>query len=129
MPYEIVLLAIAVLLLIGSYGHWSRRGHRPTLAAMPAPGSPPVSVKIAVTERYHVRDLQTGQITTYASLDDVPPALRARIGQARVDAAGSRTAKITVTDASGSTRTYDSIEAMPADLRAIYERAIKESEK
>jgi hypothetical protein len=59
----------------------------------------------------------------------VPPALRARIGQARVGAAGSRRAKITVTDASGSTRTYDSIEAMPDDLRAIYERAIKESEK
>jgi hypothetical protein len=129
MPYEIVLLAIAVLLLIGSYGRRSRRGHRPTLAAMPAPGSPPVSLKIAVTERYHVRDLQTGQITTYASLDDVPPALRARIGQTRAGAAGSRSAKITVTDASGTTRTYDSLEAMPADLRAIYERAIKESEK
>jgi hypothetical protein len=129
MPYEIVLLAVAVLLLIGSYGRRARRGHRPTLAATPAPGSPPVSLKIAVTERYHVRDLQTGQITTYASLDDVPPALRARIGQARAGAAGSRTAKITVTDASGTTRTYDSIEAMPADLRAIYERAIKESEK
>jgi hypothetical protein len=129
MPYEIVLLAIAVLLLIGAYGHRSRRGDRPTLAAMPAPESPPVSLRIAVTERYHLRDLQTGQITTYASLDDVPPALRARIGQARVGAAGSRRAKITVTDASGSTRTYDSIEAMPDDLRAIYERAIKESEK
>ena len=129
MPFDIVLLAIAALLLIGAYGHRAWRGHHPTLAAMPAPGSPPVSVKIAVTERYHVRDLQTGQITTYASLDDVPPALRARIGQARVGAAGSRTAKITVTDASGSTRTYDSLEAMPADLRAIYERAIKESEK
>jgi hypothetical protein len=129
MPYEIVLLAVAVLLLIGSYGRRARRGDRPTLAATLAPGSPPVSLKIAVTERYHVRDLQTGQITTYASLDDVPPALRARIGQARAGAAGSRTAKITVTDASGTTRTYDSIEAMPADLRAIYERAIKESEK
>ena len=34
--------------------------------------------------------------------------------------------RITATDASGRTRTYDSVEEMPADVRAIHERVIKE---
>ena len=59
----------------------------------------------------------------------MPPDIRARIEQARASAGpnlGASHTKIVVKDASGTTRSYDSFEQMPAEIRAIYERALKE---
>jgi len=108
-PYEIVLATVAALLFLGAY-----RARR-------------TGVTMKVRERFQVRDPQTGQLTTYGSLDEMPADIRTRIEQARAGATGeSRPLRITATDASGRTRTYDSVEEMPADVRAIHERVIKE---
>lgn len=102
MPYEIVLATVAALLFLGAY-----RARR-------------TGVTMKVRERFQVRDPQTGQLTTYGSLDEMPADIRTRIEQARAGATGeSRPLRITATDASGRTRTYDSVEEMPADVRAI----------
>ena len=51
--------------------------------------------------------------------------IRGKIEQARRDAGPATTrTKITVTDASGTTRTYDSVDEMPPDIRQMYERAL-----
>src|SRR2546426_4316257 len=109
MPYEIVLATVAALLFLGAY-----RARR-------------MGVTMKVTERFQVRDRQTGQLTTYGSLDEMPADTRTRIEQARAGAPGeSRPLRITAPDAWGRTRTYDSVEEMPADVREIYERVMKE---
>ena len=64
------------------------------------------------TERVEVQDPQTGQVRVYRSLDEVPADIRAKIEQARSTAQQSANTKITVKDASGSTRTYDSVVAV-----------------
>jgi hypothetical protein len=120
MAYEIALSAVATLLFIAAYRALFARDTRP-----PEPGTlaPRTGVTMKVTERFEVRDPQTGQLTSYGSLAEMPADIRARIEQAR---AGAPPLKITATDASGRTRTYDSLEEMPADVRAIYERVMKE---
>ena len=65
MPYEIVLATVAALLFLGAY-----RARR-------------TGVTMKVTERFQVRDPQTGQLTTYGSLDEMPADIRTRIEQAR----------------------------------------------
>ena len=77
------------------------------------------------TERYQVKDVQTGQIRTYTSLADVPPEIRAQIEEARQAAERGAPAKISVKDASGTIKMYDSVDQMPPEIRAIYERATK----
>ena len=87
-------------------------------------GAPTTHIRTTrVTEQIKVRDPRTGEVRVYGSLDEVPAELRAPIEAARRAAAegGNRTT-ITVTDASGVTRTYASVEDMPDDLRRIYER-------
>src|SRR5439155_9276230 len=64
------------------------------------------------TERVEVQDPQTGQVWVYGSLDEVPADVRAKIAQARSTAQQSAHTKITVKDASGSTRTYDYVVAV-----------------
>ena len=64
------------------------------------------------TEGVEVQDPQTGQVRVYRSLDEVPADIRAKIEQARSTAQQSANTKITVKDASGSTRTYDSVVAV-----------------
>lgn len=64
------------------------------------------------TERVEVQDPQTGQVRVYGSLDEVPADIRAKIEQAQSTAQQSANTKITVKDASGSTRTYDSVVAV-----------------
>ncbi len=64
------------------------------------------------TEGVEVQDPQTGQVRVYGSLDEVPADIRAKIEQARSTAQQSAHTKITVKDASGSTRTYDSVVAV-----------------
>jgi hypothetical protein len=94
-----------------------------------APAAPAASTTIRTTEthteRIRVQDPKTGEVVVYESLDELPAAMRETIEAAR-RAAGSpgiRT-KITVTDASGTTRTYGSVEEMPDEIRKIYERAL-----
>src|SRR2546428_12722155 len=57
------------------------------------------------TEGVEVQDPQTGQVRVYG----VPADIRAKIAQARSTAQQSAHTKITVKDASGRTRTYDSV--------------------
>ena len=129
------LLALAVLVVLAAlWALLSRRDERPATAAIP--GMPSTRTRGVITkvteirtESIQVQDPHTGQITTYGSLDEVPPDIRAKIEQARAAAGpsvGASHTKIVVKDASGTTRTYDSLEQMPADIRAIYERALKE---
>src|SRR5438874_11769885 len=58
------------------------------------------------TEGVEVQDPQTGQVR------EVPADIRAKIAQARSTAQQSAHTKITVKDASGSTRTYDYVVAV-----------------
>ena len=75
------------------------------------------------TEGVEVQDPQTGQVR------EVPADIRAKIAQARSTAQQSAHTKITVKDASGRTRTYDSVDEMPAEIRQIYERVRRERMK
>src|SRR5438445_510930 len=109
MPYEIILATVAALLFLGAY-----RARR-------------TGVTMKVTERFQVRDPQTGQLTTYGSLDEMPADIRTRIEQARAGATGeSRPLRITATYASVRTRPFVSVDAFPADVRAYHERVMKE---
>ncbi len=69
-------------------------------------------------------------IVMVASGDEVPAERREKIEQARRAAENTAApAKITVTDASGMTRTYGSVEEMPAEIRKIYEQVERERAK
>jgi hypothetical protein len=74
-----------------------------------------------------VQDPHTGQVHVYGSLDEVPADLRKKIEAARGAArqSGARP-KITVKDASGTTRTYASVDEMPEEIRKLYERVRNE---
>lgn len=92
----------------------------------------------------------TGQQQVYRSLEEVPPELRSTVEEALRAAASGAAAggkvrvtvkieesrrtvspaatqdakvRITVKDASGQERTYHSVEEMPPEIRALYERA------
>ncbi len=95
--------------------------------SMPTPSThgPTTQIRTTrVTEQIKVRDPRTGEVRVYGSLDDVPAEWREPIEAARRAAAtGVASTTITVTDASGVSRTYASVEEMPEDLRRVYERA------
>src|SRR2546425_12682068 len=129
------LLALAVLVVLAAlWALLSRRDERPATAAIP--GMPSTRTRGVITkvteirtESIQVQDPHTGQVTTYGSLDEMPPDIRAKIEQARASAGpmvGASHTKIVFKDASGTTHTYDSPEQMPPDIRVIYERALKE---
>ena len=81
---------------------------------------------ITCTERIEVQDLHTGKVQVYDSLDKLPAEIRGKIEQARRDAGPATTrTKITVTDASWTTRTHDSVDEMPPDICQMYERALR----
>ena len=129
-----VLIALAVLVALAAlWAVLSRRTEGP--ATLATPGSrltrtPHVTTTVTEirTERIQVQDPQTGATTTYGSLDEVPPDIRAKNEHARASAGplSPNQTKIVIKDGSGTTRTYDSVEQMPADLRAIYEQALRE---
>ena len=76
------------------------------------------------TQRIELKDPKTGDVRVCDSLKDLPEEIRKKIDPARLDiAATTAPTTITVTDASGTTRTYDSVDQMPADVRALYARA------
>jgi hypothetical protein len=107
-----VLVALAVVAVLAALWALTRTSHVTTKV---------IEIR---NERFQVQDPQTGKTTTYGSLDEVPPDIRAKIEHARASAGpvAPHHTKIVIKDASGTTRTYDSVEQMPADIRAIYER-------
>ena len=115
-----LLIALAVLAVLAAL--WALLSRRPE---GPATVTRVTEIR---NERFQVQDSQTGKTTTYGSLDELPPDIRAKFEHARASAGpvAPHHTKIVIKDASGTTRTYDSVEQMPADIRAIYERALRE---
>jgi hypothetical protein len=82
-------------------------------------------VNVKLSERIKIRDPLTGELREYHSLDEVPVEYREKIRQARQAAlSGQGGNVISVTDASGKVQTYQSVEEMPPELRALYEKAL-----
>jgi hypothetical protein len=75
-----------------------------------------------INERIKIRDGKTGEVREYHSLDEVPEEFREKIRQAQAMLSEKSTMRITITDASGTTRHYNSIEEMPPDIKALYEK-------
>lgn len=78
-----------------------------------------------VKTRIKVQDPKIGEVHEYDSLDALPPELRQRIQalQQQALAGGTGTAtstRITVKDQQGNTRTFNSPDEMPPDLRGLY---------
>ena len=87
--------------------------------------SSPAGTKVSLTlsERIKIRDPFTGQLREYHSLDEVPAEFREQIRKARDAATGGKGGNvITVTDAKGNVQTYYSIEELPPDVRALYDK-------
>lgn len=81
-------------------------------------------VNVKVTSRIKIRDAKTGEVREYHSLEEVPEEYRAKIREAEEAArAGQRLNKITITDASGKTHSFNSPDEMPPELRSLYEKA------
>jgi hypothetical protein len=80
-----------------------------------------VSVK---TETFKVRDSKTGEMREYHSIEDVPEEQREKIREA-LKAAGlsSASTKITWTDSSGTLHHYNSVDELPPDVRALYDKS------
>jgi hypothetical protein len=88
-----------------------------------------------IRTRIQVKDGRSGETKTYSSLADAPAEIRQQMEQAKAgdaltkitvrDASGVKRTEITVKDASGVIRTYESIDQLPPDIRALYERALK----
>ena len=101
-------------------GFWKRLW---ALLATPAPQTRVLGEKI--TERIEFVDRKTGQRQFFSSLADVPPELRAQIDEAR--AQGHVTVnqmKFSIQGLDGQTRTFHSLEELPAEYREIAERAL-----
>lgn len=65
------------------------------------------------------------------SLENLPPEMRAKLEEALASGSGPRvhtseSVTFTFEDASGRKRTYHSVDDMPPDVRAIYERLREE---
>ena len=74
-----------------------------------------------------VRNAKTGERREYGSLDEVPEEYRQKIKEAeQLAVSGSVGKSFTVADSTGKVQTYRSLEEMPPEARAIYERALKE---
>jgi hypothetical protein len=87
-------------------------------------------------QTFKIRDATTGEMREYHSLDEVPESYREQLRQAR-DAALSgkdvliagRTTKITWTDSSGTTHHCNSLDELPPQIRALYEKAMGQKDK
>jgi len=81
-------------------------------------------VNVKLSERIKIRDPLTGELREYHSLDEVAGGVS---GEGASGPAGGVKRKggnvISVTDATGKVQTYHSIEEMPPELRALYEKA------
>ena len=85
------------------------------------------TVKIASTERIKIRNPLTGVLHEYHSLDEVPVEFREQIQKLREAGAKLKGAtSIVVTDAGGKVQTYQSVDELPPNLRALYEQARRE---
>jgi len=85
------------------------------------------TVKIANTERIKIRNPLTGVLHEYHSLDEVPVEFREQIQKLREAGAKLKGAtSIVVTDAGGKVQTYQSVDELPPNLRALYEQARRE---
>jgi hypothetical protein len=74
-------------------------------------------------EQIKVHDPGTGQVRVYGSRGEVPTEIRAQIERVGRGAGhASDTTKIAVTGVSGRTRTFNSVEEMPENLRRLYEQ-------
>lgn len=106
-------------------GFFSRLRNVLSGGATPAGQSSPPAARVNVTvkEKFKIRDPKTGEVREYQSLDDVPAEYREKIRQAR-DAAmhGQSGNKISFTDSAGQTHTYDSVDQVPPDIRALIEK-------
>ncbi len=109
-------LARLLRLLSGGHASW---GKTSLLAG--------TTVKIASTERIKIRNPLTGVLHEYHSLDEVPVEFREQIQKLREAGAKLKGAtSIVVTDAGGKVQTYQSVDELPPNLRALYEQARRE---
>jgi hypothetical protein len=73
---------------------------------------------------FKVRDSKTGETREYHSIEEVPEEYREKVRQAwkMADFKTSST-RITWTDSSGTVHHYNSVDELPPDVRALYEKS------
>ena len=90
------------------------------------PGSTTRTVSIRTNQTFKFRDAKTGETREFHSLNDVPEQFRALLREAEKGAlAGGSTTRISWTDPSGTIHHCNSIDELPPETRAIYEKAIE----
>lgn len=88
-----------------------------------------------LNQTYKTRDATTGEMREYHSLDEVPEPYREQLRRAQQAAlsqdvfSAKQTTKITWTDSSGTTHHCDSLDELPPQIRALYEKAMGGKDK
>jgi len=93
-----------------------------------AGGHAAVSINVTRTAG-PIKVVDSREVRTYASLDEMPPALRAKFEQAMksLPVTPTLSTRITVT-LNGEKRTYNSLDEVPPDLRPLVENARRPAE-
>jgi hypothetical protein len=99
------------------------------------PGFDTRTLIMHTNQSFKIRDATTGEMREYHSLDDVPEPYREQLRQAQQAAlsqdvfSAKRTTKITWTDSSGTTHHCNSLDELPPQIRALYEKAMGGEDK
>jgi hypothetical protein len=83
-----------------------------------------LNIKTTVHRTFKIRDAATGETKEYHSLEEVPEKYREQLRQAFA-AAPVTPQQTTFTGPDGVTHTYQSLDELPPEIRALVERAEK----
>jgi hypothetical protein len=95
-----------------------------TVTTKPGPAMEPgVHFKTTVNQTFKVRDPATGEFKEYHSVDEMPAEYREKFRQTMAQAPVRHQSLITLTGKDGVTRTYNSLEEVPPEMRKLIEDA------
>ena len=96
--------------------------------------NPTITTRTVRSQEFCIKDPKTGETKVYHGIDELPPEVRDQIKSMGVDmgaltsdslAPPTKDTTYTVSDPSGSQQTYKSIEDMPPEMRAIFDKVRK----
>ena len=100
------------------------------------PGFTSRTLTFHTNQSFKIRDAVTGEMREYHSLDEVPEPYREQLRQAQQAAlsgqdlfSAKQTTKITWTDSSGTVHHCNSLDELPPEIRALYEKAMSGKDK